>query len=317
MEPARDAPWAEHEKLYLLAEIIKAAPIPSSVLYGIIRDAQIQPKWSDIALPHGRSLRSCQQAFDNLAPSYPGADYRQRPPLPAPVVGSYPGPEVPKKRPLQPETSTPIGRLLQPRPPHSYPGEYTSGPTYVMSPVTEPANKKKRGRPTKAEAQARADAAAARGEVYPPPRKQRTSLPSVEPSPLPSGRMTPGPAPMASMVTTPQVPHMEVEESSSGKRKRQKPSPLELERGPRGEAVIDTESPSLIGSASAEGLRPPLFSQQYTPASAAPYSATDPRDRDRDRERDRDRDVRMEGVEDPQQQHRTTTPRSFKDTVGI
>lgn len=77
MEPAREPPWAEHEKVcaavawrprpiapnrelmmmvswkvYLLAEIIKSS-LPSHVLFNIIRDSQIQPKWNDIALPQG------------------------------------------------------------------------------------------------------------------------------------------------------------------------------------------------------------------------------------------------------------------------
>jgi len=42
-------------QVYLLAEIIKAAPVSSNVLFGIIREAQIQPKWNDIALPQGTS----------------------------------------------------------------------------------------------------------------------------------------------------------------------------------------------------------------------------------------------------------------------
>jgi hypothetical protein len=74
MEPAREAPWAEHEKVkaaptsarptpnspvnlvctqvYLLAEIVKSS-LPSHVLLGIIREYNIQPQWNDIALPHG------------------------------------------------------------------------------------------------------------------------------------------------------------------------------------------------------------------------------------------------------------------------
>lgn len=39
-------------QVYLLAEIIKTS-LPSHVLFGIIRDSNIQPKWNDIALPYG------------------------------------------------------------------------------------------------------------------------------------------------------------------------------------------------------------------------------------------------------------------------
>ncbi|KAF2471334.1 uncharacterized protein BDR25DRAFT_313930 [Lindgomyces ingoldianus] len=290
MEPARDAPWAEHEKVYLLAEIIKAAPIPSHVLYGLIRDSNIQPKWNDIALPH----------------AYSTPDYRRAPQLPTPIV--YSGPEIPKKRTHQPETQTPIGRLLQPRPPHTFPQEFVSGPTYhQMTPAGEPANKKKRGRPTRAEAQARADAAAARGEVYPPPRTKRASVTAPEPhlgEARPLGGTPPGTLagpPGAS--TTPQQPPTErAAESSSGKKKRSKPTPLELEKSQR--EPSETESPSAFGSA----LGDPRSSRAYstfTPISAPLPSATEPRDRD----------LRMEGVEESQP--RTTTPHSFKDTVGI
>ncbi|CAN9333984.1 unnamed protein product [Alternaria alternata] len=183
MEPSssREPPWAEHEKVYLLAEILKAAPIPSHVLFGIIRDANIQPRWNDMALPPGRSVRSSQIAFDSLAATYsaPGQEYR-RPQLPAPML--YPGPDITRKRPLQPEASTPVGRLLQPRPPHSFPGEFMpAGPAYTstINPSGEPANKKKRGRPTKAEAQQRAQEAAARGEFGPSATRSNTTTNSA------------------------------------------------------------------------------------------------------------------------------------------
>ena len=253
----------------------------------------------------GRSVRSCQMAFGDINSTYSTSDYRSRPPLPAPV--SYPGPDISKKRPLQPETTTPIGRLLQPRPPHSYPGEFIGGPAYVHSPTGEPANKKKRGRPTKAEAQARADAAAARGEVYPPPRKARTSITTTEP-PLGETQMQgdtpprPNPAvPLAA--TTPQMAPVErSSESSSGKKKRSKPTPLELEKSFR--VPSDTESPLAFGPAVGDANRSHTYST-YTPISAPLPTSTEPRDRD----------VRMEGVEEAQP--RTTTPHSFKDTVGI
>lgn len=306
MEPARDAAWAEHEKVYLLAEILKAAPIPSHVLFAIIRDSNIQPRWNDIALPLGRSVRSCQMAYGDLSTTFSTPDYRQRPPLPVPIA--YPGSDMSKKRPLQPDTTTPIGRLLQPRPPNSYPGEFVSGPAYpAMSPVGEPANKKKRGRPTKAEAQAKADAAAARGEAYPPPRKARTSMTATEP-PLGEARILgdtpPGPTPVAPMSsTTPQMSQMERgSESSSGKKKRSKPTPLELEKPHR--TPRDTESPLAFGSAMGDPNRSHAYST-YTPISGPLPPSME----------SRDRDVRMEGVEEVQP--RTTTPHSFKDTVGI
>lgn len=363
MEPAREPAWAEHEvgaahvcrrpiapppplmmapqKVFLLAEILKAAPVPSHVLYNLIRDSNIQPRWNDILLPHGRcnpmpfprrcprsrpprpphvkltacpnlaaadatagrSVRSCQMAYNDLVATYSAPDYR-RPPLPNPIIYN-PGPDIPKKRPHQPEAA-PIGRLLQPRPPQSYPGEYVSGPAYAataMSPVGEPASKKKRGRPTKAEAQQRAQEAAARGEPYPPPRKSRASAAAAEPPHAESrahAHTPPGAVPGAAGAMTPQ--HTQPEhgsESSSGKKKRGKPTPLELEKAQR--APSETDSPLVFGSAT-DPNRSQAYSS-FTPISAPLPSSTEPRD------------VRMEGVEETQP--RTTTPRSFKDTVGI
>jgi hypothetical protein len=253
-------------------------------------------------------MRSCQMAYNDISATHSATDYRRPPQQPAPPY--YTGPELPKKRPLQPETAPPpIGRLLQPRPPHTFPDQFLSGPAYssAMSPVGEPANKKKRGRPTKAEAQQRAQEAAARGEVYPPPRKSRPSVSSTD---QPSGEMGPqmqtppgaaGPPPAG--VMTPQQTHAELpQDSSSGKKKRSKPTPLELEKTQRPPA--ETGSPMAFGSAPSDPNRTHAYST-YTPISAPPHSATEPRDRD----------MRMEGVEESQP--RTTTPHSFKDTVGI
>ncbi|KAF2640742.1 hypothetical protein P280DRAFT_326246 [Massarina eburnea CBS 473.64] len=322
MEPAREPAWAEHEKVYLLAEILKAAPISSHVLYNLIRDSNIQqPRWNEMALPHGRSLRSCQMAYNDITATYSQGDYRRPPapaPLPLPIM--YPGSELPKKRPHQPEASTPIGRLLQPRPPHSYPGDFGSGvPSYAtaLSPVGEPANKKKRGRPTKAEAQLRAQEAAARGEIYPPPRKARTSITTVEPPPgqgdmrdmrdmrplahtPPHATPTPYSGAMTPQHTQPEQAEQALELSSSGKKKRGKPTPLELEKPRR--APSDTESPLAYGSTTGDTHRSTAYSS-FTPISAPLPSES------------RDRDMRMEGVEESQP--RTTTPHSFKDTVGI
>ncbi|KAF2033538.1 hypothetical protein EK21DRAFT_109006 [Setomelanomma holmii] len=310
MEPAN---WSEPEKVYLLAEILKAAPIPSQVLLNFIRDSQIQPRWNDTALPPGRSLRSSQMAYDQMMGTYSGPDYR-RPPMPTqgaqPIM--YTGPEASRKRPFQ-ESAPPIGRLLQPRPPQQYVGDYmqAGGPAYTstMASTGEPANKKKRGRPTKAEAQQRAQEAAARGEVYPPPRRGRASITAPpEPSPLGSEsrlhERTPPQQPQGQMgqAVTPQrqmQPEREPE-SSSGKRRRTKPHPLELEKPQR--SLGELESPLAFGSGD------PSRSQQYS--SFTPISAPLPSSAD-----SRDRDIRMEGVEETQP--RTTTPHSFKDTVGI
>lgn len=264
----------------------------------------------------GRSLRSSQLAYDNVVSVNSGPDYR-RPQIPAqgaqPIM--YTGPEPSRKRPYPHETATPLGRLLQPRPPQTYPGDYmqASGPAYAsaMTPTGESANKKKRGRPTKAEAQQRAQEAAARGEVYPPPRRGRVSItapPEASPQSAdsrPTEQQTPptqpAPAPLSSAVTPQHQMQPEPgSESSSGKKRRTKPQPLELEKPQR--PLSEMESP-LAYNTGDQG-RSHAYSS-YTPISAPLPSSAE----------SRDRDVRMEGVEETQP--RTTTPHSFKDTVGI
>lgn len=256
----------------------------------------------------GRSIRQCQNAFQEFLAFYP-PPFQPAASLPTPVL--YTAPEIARKRPHQQETSTPTGRLLQPRPPHTYPTDIISGPSYTaLAPAGEPANKKKRGRPTKAEAQARAEQAAARGEVYPPPRKgkQRSSLSAIESVPMQEAprQETPGPPPTAVMAaSTPQASAVEVgSESSSGKKRRARPQRLELGGHTGAEGLREVESPSRIGIPLAEGSRGPLF-PQATPTSAGPSTSSE----------QRDREMRMEGIEESQP--RTTTPRSFRDTVGI
>ncbi|KAJ4340359.1 hypothetical protein N0V87_002651 [Didymella glomerata] len=310
-QPATERQWSEHEKIYLLAEILKAAPVSSHVLYSFIREYQVQVRWNDMALPPGRSLNSCQRAYNDIAHSNSGAGY-SRPPLPNPNM--YPGSDLSRKRPLQ--EAAPLGRLLQPRPaPHLYGTEYlpAGGPAYATSMnAGEPANKKKRGRPTKAEAQQRAQEAAARGEVYPPPRRGRQSITahpeasSSGPSPEQRPRAQTPPQtttqalPMNTMTPQNQMHNEQSSESSSGKRRRARPQPLELEKVQRQSSEM--QSPLAYGST--DPTRSHTYSS-FTPISAPlPSSAGS-----------RDRDTRMEGVEEAQQ--RTTTPHSFKDTVGI
>ncbi|KAF2128942.1 hypothetical protein P153DRAFT_28871 [Dothidotthia symphoricarpi CBS 119687] len=310
MDP-RDLPWAEHEKVCLLAEILKVAPISSQVLLNLIRDHNLQARWSEVLLPQGRCLRACQTAYHDMGATHSATDYR-RPQLPTPLI--YPGPEISRKRPHHPEPGPPTGRLLQPRPPHAYPGEFiqAGGPAYnnpAIAQSGEPANKKKRGRPTKAEAQQRAQEAAARGEVYPPPRRGRGSI-TAPPEPSPSSADAPPLArtPPQSVHTqsgTTMTPQHQIwtesgPETSSGKGRRTRPQPLELEKPQR--ALSEMQSP--LGFGSGDPNRNQTYSS-FTPVSAPLLSSSD----------SRDRDSRIEGVEEVQP--RTTTPHSFKDTVGI
>ncbi|KAI9837534.1 MAG: hypothetical protein M1819_007185 [Sarea resinae] len=203
MSTSEEGPWSEAEKVSLLVEILKHAPETSEVLASFIKDAEIRPRWTGLSLPEGRSLKSCQDVFSNLleAPS-------------ATNIGKL-GALSPRKRPLPTEGgSTPQGRTLQPRPAAFSSINGRDDPTLQTSPADEPP-KRKRGRPSKADVQARAEAAAARGEV--PPGSSHAGAPFT-PSARPIAMMTPT---GTSAANTPGT-------GSTGKRKRGRPSKADL-----------------------------------------------------------------------------------------
>ncbi|KAJ4348741.1 uncharacterized protein N0V89_010119 [Didymosphaeria variabile] len=320
MDP-HEQPWSEHEKVNLLAEVLlKAGTSPSRVLFSVIRDSGVQVRWNDLVLPNGRSLGSCHRAFDDLAAQALPSEYRHPvPPPTAPIM--YPGGrEIPQKRP-HPESYTPI----QPRPSQPTYMGMPNQPPYASTipPVGEPANKKKRGRPPKAVTEMRRQEALSKGEPYPPPRKSRPSITARDPSqaspggPLSYAQTPPSaslPAPTGA--TTPQgtQPPEPSTESSSGK-KKQKPAPLELGSPPElYRPATDTQSAVFSN-----------FTPNSAPFSSSPKKSSEPHiphlhygsqgPSPRQSLGSESRDVRMEGVEETQP--RTTTPHSFKDTVGI
>lgn len=211
-------------------------------------------------------------------------------------------PQVGKKREAPQEVTTPGSRLIQPRPPHGFP-DIMTGPAYTFAPIVgEPATKRRRGRPTKAEAQAKAAAAEARGEIYPPPKPSKGERPSLLPRELAPQTPTAPPVPLPLA----ESPNIEAtSETSSGKKKRGRPSKSDMEAQrvlEPGEEPLQFRSPAL-------GERPEVQvsgpTQLAGPPAGPPSTASQPRDPD----------VQMEGIEEIQQ--RTTTPHSFKETVGM
>ncbi|KAI9683907.1 MAG: hypothetical protein M1829_004242 [Trizodia sp. TS-e1964] len=191
MSTLNEMPWHEAEKLFLLAEILKDARIPTDMLLALVVDAKIEPNWDAIPLPPGRSLNSCKNAFHQLFPAPSHAMQTPHSPSHGPAQHHYGGQRAskprgspnPRKRPLPgPEIQTPTAappntRVIQPRP--SFPS-LNGDPENPLqaSPLDADGNpppKKKRGRPTKAEAEAKAAAAQARGEAYPPAKAPRKS----------------------------------------------------------------------------------------------------------------------------------------------
>ncbi|KAL4787804.1 hypothetical protein BJX76DRAFT_266573 [Aspergillus varians] len=201
MSNSRENPWTEDEKYALLTEIMKKAGVSSRTLVKMIKDMNILPSWADIPLPTGRSLNSCQSAFQDMCHELPSQVNPVLGPLPPPRHTAPARPMQPldpssnmRKRPLY-STDKPIiaPRAIQPRPPTG-PASYSSesGASTVLSPGTgsvatpgEPP--RKRGRPSKAESERRKAAAEARGETYPPLRRSgshKVKVPSTPTSPL-------------------------------------------------------------------------------------------------------------------------------------
>lgn len=83
------------------------------------------------------------------------------------------GPSTAMKRPYIPEAAAYGGRMIQPRPE----GALLLSPSEPSEPP-----KKKRGRPTKAEAEERKQAALLRGDPYPTPRRGSTTAAVAGPS---------------------------------------------------------------------------------------------------------------------------------------
>ena len=137
----------------------------------------------------GRSLRSCQSTFQTLRSVQPHASpgALTQPPHSHQTHAGRPDSTISKKRSLPfKDPSTPANRALQPRPSAtlaSLNGEQGAAmqPSAGDGPAEPP--RKKRGRPSKAEMEARAQAAAARGEVYPPVKTPRTPKSATKPTP--------------------------------------------------------------------------------------------------------------------------------------
>ncbi|KAL1969034.1 hypothetical protein VTN77DRAFT_868 [Rasamsonia byssochlamydoides] len=215
MSKPLETPWTEEEKCALLTEILKnARVVPSNHLFNMIREFNISPSWSDIPLPPGRTLNQCRDAFQSMYQQVVPANQTQPPPprpgswapppvpsAPVPVSTLAPTPApaptpvqegyVPRKRPLYPLEKTALTpRAIQPRPPLSA-GQFSSesgspgstSPRYEGVAGNSGERPRKRGRPSKAEAERRKAEAEARGEEYPPRRRSTTAKTRNPPTP--------------------------------------------------------------------------------------------------------------------------------------
>ncbi|KAK0861713.1 hypothetical protein LTR87_016863 [Friedmanniomyces endolithicus] len=260
-------PWSNDEKNFLLAEILKQHSPPSNIFWNFVASLNPQPRWDDLPLPAGqsglkrhqphamcwgcskrhagasdakqipgRSVNACRYAYDELPrphpPTYITGPYGPQTPLSAPPPGI--------KRAFQLEPAFP-GRVIAPRPSNLAP----SGAG--QPPASEPAPKRRRGRPPKAETQAReAAAAASRSEAGPaPPLAPHPQIPSravstpVSAAPAPAEEPQPPQQSSTRMpisaVLTPVAPHTaSSSSSSSGKRRRGRSMRIDPEGPPGG-----------------------------------------------------------------------------------
>ncbi|KAI1281218.1 hypothetical protein F5Y07DRAFT_289704 [Xylaria sp. FL0933] len=180
-----DTSFSDDEKRFVLGEIIKVSSIDVPTLVEFIKAHNIMPDWFEMQLPGGRNMNQCVGAVEKMFQV-------KFPPLNIASTGSFGKRksgdliDQPAKRqaitalPFEP-TLAPV-RPLQPRPPVSN-GFPLVGP--ISSTPAIPTTGKKRGRPSKADKEAQAQARAA----YP-----RSEYTPITPAPAPAPPVPP-PAP--------------------------------------------------------------------------------------------------------------------------
>ncbi|MCJ1248283.1 hypothetical protein MMC30_005500 [Trapelia coarctata] len=223
-----EPPFNEFEERYLLAEILKKSTVPPTALLQFIRNTSVEPAWTEIALPTGayqtshfqseftsvitqvqltrhpafnyqsqirRSVSACQNAFQLLSQR----TYDRTHDTPPFIFQQDPKARRPKRPfPTDETTTTPTERMIQPRP---VTFASVNGPGQISPSADDGKPKKKRGRPSKEEHDRRVAEAAAKGEVYPRPRKPKTPRQSMEGQGVETVEVVGGGAPTAIMFT--------------------------------------------------------------------------------------------------------------------
>lgn len=287
-----------HLQKFLLAEILKASALTPSTLLTVITTNGIQPRWEDMPLPQSqyhdqqgylglvlcqtatlslssapgpasvqdanqtsaRSLNSCKAAYTELLRTQPQTG----------TVTPHIAPTSTLKRPFQPDNQYVVGgREIRPKP---------SGvsATFGQSPgsANEGLPRRKRGRPTKKEQQARADAQ--RGMSSAPPSQLQVMTPTplstgsgsvapqIDGGPLsgPVEEMRPATTPQQSMtvtsILTPTQPKSESQSGSSGSSGKRR----------RGRSGAKLQSMTDVGSSVSGAM--PTRQQEYRSPSRRP-----------------------------------------------
>ncbi|KAI0480299.1 hypothetical protein GGR56DRAFT_264814 [Xylariaceae sp. FL0804] len=321
-----DTTFSDDEKRFVLGEIIKVSRIDVPTLVNFVRAHSVEPDWFSMQLPGGRNMKQCVRAVDDMFQArFPPpnltnfkrkslSDLAEAPPSKrhnaSPLIDPHPAP----------------ARLIKPRPPLPNPNGYPSapGPPVVGSSPALTATGKKRGRPSKADKEAQAQARATYSRppteyapitpaplapivIQPQPPREYASSPGYEIAGAAGKRRKPSGAmesprqasaafPLASPASvtgTPRAIPDRVPESLEHAEKAVLLSPRERERGP---APLDVRSPPLapyMPQQSPSQLPSHLQSRPPAPIQPAPrpsqgyeqYRGPDPIFPDRDRMR--------------------------------
>ncbi|RDW84728.1 hypothetical protein BP6252_02318 [Coleophoma cylindrospora] len=136
-----------HEQRFVLAEAIKTSNVPLQQLVDLLQYGRYQPDWSGALLPGGRSVRSCVNVYNELMGASPPATYAvQNPKRKFDVVDSSTEPTNQARQPISLSLSS--ARVLQPKP-------APNGSPRLVSQSAPAVKPRKRGRPSKADIEAR------------------------------------------------------------------------------------------------------------------------------------------------------------------
>ncbi|KAL7626751.1 hypothetical protein AAE478_003525 [Parahypoxylon ruwenzoriense] len=166
-----DTTFSDDEKRFVLGEMIKVSTIDISTLVDFIKAHHVEPNWMSMQLPGGRNMNQCFGAVENMFQTkYPPPNLTSFKRKSLSDLVDHPTKRQAMMVPIEPPIAP--ARIIQPRPlPNGYPSAVpVSGNPVVTS------TGRKRGRPSKADKEAQAQARA----VYPRP----TEYPPITPAPL-------------------------------------------------------------------------------------------------------------------------------------
>ncbi|KAI8634848.1 hypothetical protein F5Y19DRAFT_127515 [Xylariaceae sp. FL1651] len=208
-----DTTFSDAEKRFVLGEMIKVSTIDVPTLVDFIKAHNVEPNWMSMQLPGGRNMNQCLGAVDNMfhikfpPPNLGGFSKRKS-------LGDlidHPAKRQAITAPYEPPLAP--ARALQPRPP---PANGYPPPVPVSAAPAMVTMGKKRGRPSKAdkEAQAQARAVYARPTEYTP----------ITPAPPPPPAMSQPQREYASS------PGYEIASSGVDSKKRSRPTAMDSPR---------------------------------------------------------------------------------------